>query len=214
MEKINKISFLLFVLLLLFLFSACSSKKENSIGNSIDNLISAIDQEATDMTEMAVYGAYAGDEGYNNLGLLFLATALSDEVHIKNHKDALLSLDTVYPMKEVPLVKNNSALKNLHNAIDFQLHKSAEMYPNYILIAQEEENNIAAQSLEYARAADENTTILLKHALSEIKENGNDHAVSSVWYICSTCGFVYSNIDKIDQCRICGETTGKFRMVK
>ncbi len=157
---------------------------------TIVNLMAAFAGESQANRKYLAYSKKAAAEGKNNVAKLFKVAA-----------DA----ETIHALKEFELAGNvGSTSDNLKDAIAGETHEYTEMYPEFLEIAQAEENKAAAFAFTFAMKAEEVHAKLYTEAL----ENMDETEEEVYYYLCPVCG----NIEKVrpDKCFICNVTGDKF----
>lgn len=193
------------------LFS-CSDDENEKQTKSADNLKAAITGETEAMTKYAVFSEKAAEEGLNNISNMFKATSKAEKIHIDNHQRVLKAMNVTFT-PTTPSITPKTTAENLISGIDGETYESTEMYPAFVKEAQDETNESAERTFTYALKAEQKHASLYESALTELNKSKTDKEISSVWFVCPRCGDVYFSIDGLDNCRTCGEETGKFEKI-
>ena len=155
---------------------------------------------------VAMYDNFASkafDDGFPNVGYLFKALAAAEQIHIKNHYNALgedftPEIDSNYA--------NGSTADNLQTAIIGEMEENQKIYPSFIKSIKNESKTIygkvAKLSMSWARDVEKEHANLLKKALKAV--NSGEDIDITVIYICQVCGNVIINELTDDPCEICG----------
>lgn len=202
MKKVMKS--LSFLVAIAFIGISCSNPKPVK---SIENLKSAIKGETNANAKYAAFSKKAAEQGYPHISKMFAATSAAEAVHIKNHKAVLTKLGESYEATP-DSAKIDSTVINLQTGIDGETYEVTTMYPGFIKIAQLENSKDAVTSFTWAIDAERKHARVYSDALKILKATGSDATVSATWYVCPKCGNVYSSIDGIENCELCG-TAGK-----
>ena len=108
---------------------------------------------------------------------------------LKNHK---LVIET--SGATVPIIKPEYVVKltkeNLHDDIEGEAYEGITMYPNFLKVAKEAENNAATASLTYAMKTENKHKVFFEKALGDINSN-TLLSLPSVYYVCPVCGNTY-----------------------
>ena len=135
------------------------------------------------------YAKKAEAEGKSNAAKLFRAAA-----------DA----ETLHALKEFEVAgKIKSTEENLQDAVAGETHEYTEMYPEFIVTANDEGNKAAVTAFTYAAKAEEVHAKLYKEALENIEEQEE-----VFYYLCPVCGNIEKSIP--ERCTICGVPGSKF----
>lgn len=154
----------------------------------------------------------ANEEGFHNTALLFKALVFAEEIHIKNHLNALgealeeEGVDDTLPGK---------TLDNLINSLKGEVLENKTLYPQLIKSIKSEVNTqygkVARLSMMWAQKVENEHAKLLKKAIKAIK-SGKDLQFRNIYY-CQVCGNVELNWTGKDECKICGHDSIFFKSV-
>jgi len=205
MKKVMKS--LSFLVAIAYIGISCSNPKPVK---TIENLKSAIKGETSANAKYAAFSKKAAGQGYPNISKMFAATSAAEAVHIKNHKAVLTKLGESY--ESTPdSAKIDSTVINLQTGIDGETYEVTTMYPGFIKIAQLENSKDAITSFTWAIDAERKHARVYSDALKVLKSTGSDATVSATWYVCPKCGNVYSSIDGVESCELCGTASKAFQ---
>ena len=185
---------------------SCSTKPEKTI----ENLKAAITGETNASATYQAFSSQAAEEGYPNISRMFAAAAAAEAIHVKNHNAVLVKLgeEPFNPTAETPNVGITAA--NMQAAIEGESYEFTVMYPGFITTANLEKCNDAITSFTWASEAEAVHAKLYAEALHLLNANGNDEAVSPVWYICPKCGDLFNTIEGMESCPFCGTKPTSF----
>jgi rubrerythrin len=163
-----------------------------------------------EMTESNLKAAFAGEsqahvrylnfaekarrEKLPNIARLFEAAAFSEQIHASNHLRALGGI--------------NATAANLDVALGGETFEVDEMYPAYLAVAEEQGEEKARRSMNWALEA-EKVHAELYGAAKETAEAEQDIEQHDIW-VCSSCGFTMEG-EAPDVCPVCGAKHEKFR---
>jgi rubrerythrin len=139
----------------------------------------------------------ADNEGYPQIARLFRAVAEAETVHARNHFNAM---DGVGSTKE-----------NLMAAVMGEHHEFTSMYPPFIDRAQQEKNERAQVTFEYANEVEQIHHGYFDKAL-KVLEAGQQLTDES-YFVCQVCGNTVTG-EAPDKCPICGATSKAFKRVE
>jgi rubrerythrin len=161
----------------------------NSKELNIENMKEAFRGETTASAKYAAYSKKAEEEGYHEIALLFKAASVSEKIHANNHKAVLVEGGQQTP-SFTPEFTVKSTKENLKDALAGETYEITTMYPQFIVNANKVGNQFSLISLNYAYKTEQKHKPLYEKALAAL-ENNNVKSLSSVFYICPTCGNTY-----------------------
>ncbi len=159
-----------------------------------DNLMAAFAGESQANRKYLAFAQKAEEEGYKNVGRMFRAIAEAETIHALKH----------FEIAE----KVGSTRENLNAASEGEHYEFTEMYPEFIEAAQQEGQNKALQSFEYANAAEK----VHGGIFEDLKEKiaANTDAEDNEIALCPVCGWV--GMEPVpDRCPICNTSKKAFK---
>lgn len=162
-----------------------------------DNLKEAFAGESQANRKYLAFARKAEAEGYPQIAKLFRAAAEAETVHAHAHFRV---------MKGV-----GSTPENLQAAIAGEGYECQKMYPEFLKLAEEEENQPAVVSFRNALAVEATHHKLYSDALETLKA-GRDLPAASI-HVCPVCGHTASG-GPPDRCPVCNAPKDKFFEVK
>jgi rubrerythrin len=154
------------------------------------NLLEAFAGESQANRKYLAYAKQAEKDGFPQTARLFRAAAEAETVHAHAH------------LKVLGKVK--STADNLKDAIVGETHEFKSMYPGMIKAAQEEGNNAALRSFQYANDVEQIHAALYQKALDNL---GKQEEID--YYVCSVCGYTCEN-EPPDKCPVCQSVAKAF----
>lgn len=158
-----------------------------------NNLETAFSGESQASRKYFSFAEKAEKEGFKNVARLFQAAAYSETIHARNHLKALNEI--------------GSTKENLKKAISGEAYEVAEMYPNFIAVAENEGNTEAAKTLEWAYETEKAHKEYFEEAYRSVETNSDipDEEIA----VCNGCG--YTMVGEIpERCPICGAPRSMF----
>ena len=143
-----------------------------------------------------IFADKAEKDGYPQVARLFRAVAEAETVHARNHLNAI---DGVGRTKD-----------NLFAASLGEQEEYKRMYPIFIEIAEEERDERARRTFEWANKVEEIHNGYFEAALEAVKEE--KQMEETTYYVCQVCGNTVTG-QPPDQCPICGAPTKAFKEV-
>ena len=153
------------------------------MSKSEQNLKDAFAGESQANRKYLAFGKQADKEGYPQAAKLFRAAAAAETVHAHAHLKALGGI--------------NSTAENLKEAVSGETFEFKQMYPAMIEAAQEEGNQKALRSFNYANDVEKIHAALYQNALDNL-----DSLADVDYYVCSVCGYTCES-EAPDTCPVC-----------
>jgi rubrerythrin len=158
---------------------------------SYENLQVAFAGESQANRKYAAFAQKAEEEGFTQVAKLFRVTAEAETIHANAHLKAM--------------GKIGSTADNLKTAIDGETYEFSEMYPEFIEIAETEDEKAALRAFKYAVEAEKVHAELYKKALENL---GSNEAVDL--YLCTVCGHIAEGFAPVT-CPLCGAKKQSFK---
>ncbi len=171
------------------------------------NLRSAFGGESQARNRYNIWGKCAKKEGFPNVSRLFDATADAERVHAELHFNALKDVSGDFDVTSRAGFGIGTTSENLQGAINGEVFEYTEMYPSYIMIAEEQEEKAAVKAMKFAVEAEKVHAKMFGKAKDAV-DAGKDLEVEDAIYLCPVCGFVALSAE--GKCPICGTDSSKF----
>jgi rubrerythrin len=177
--------------------TSCGGPKHEK---TINNLKSAIQGETNANARYVAFSQEAAEQGLFNISKMFEASAAAEAIHVRNHNDILelLGVKPYHPEADEAVVL--STLENILAAIAGETFEFEVMYPEFITDAYEENCLEAVRSFEWAKGAEMTHAKFKTMVVKILQTTGNDATVPAIWYVCSSCGDLYYNIEGLLRC--------------
>ncbi len=159
-----------------------------------DNLEEAFAGESKASTTYLAYSRKADQEGYAGVARLFRAAARAEQIHARNHLDAMSGIGTTE--------------ENLKKAIAGENMEHVNMYPEFIEAAENEQQPKAERTFKYARQVEMTHEGLYQGALDSLQAK----APAKEYYVCQVCGHTAEG-ESPDRCPVCGAPKAQFEKV-
>jgi rubrerythrin len=153
-----------------------------------ENLKSAFAGESQANRRYLFFADRADKEGYPQVARLFRAAADAETVHARNHFQAMDAI--------------GSTRDNLMAAVIGEHQEFTRMYPLFIAVAEEEQNERAGHSFNLANEVEQVHHSLFENALKAI-EAGKELKSEAV-FVCQVCGNTVNQAAP-EKCPVCGE---------
>ena len=162
-----------------------------------NNLQEAFGGESKANRRYIFFAEKAEKEGYPGVARLFRAVAEAETVHARNHLNAL---DAVGGTKD-----------NLMAASIGEHQEFTGMYPVFVEVAKEEQNDRAAHTFALAEAVEKIHHAFFEAALAEVKEGKKP--AEATYYVCQVCGNTVAG-SAPDKCPVCGAVAKAFKKME
>ena len=176
-----------------------------AVGTTLENLKTAIEGETGATTKYAAWAKVAEKAGYDHIARLFTCTSDAEKIHIELEYKLVQKLDPGYEKPEPPEVPEHTVDLNLIAGANGEIYETSDMYPSFIKVAQEEQNNEAVQVFTRAKLAEAVHAELYMDAYNNI-----DAPTDEAYYLCPICGYIHKG-DDFEKCPICFTPADKFR---
>ncbi len=162
-----------------------------------NNLLEAFGGESKANRRYSFFAEKAEKEGYTGVARLFRAVAEAETVHARNHLNA---------MDAIGSTKDNLMAASMGEHQEF-----TGMYPYFIEVANEERNERAKISFDWANRVEKIHFGYFEEALKTVKEGGKPE--EAVYYVCQVCGNTVTG-SVPEKCPICGSAAKAFKKVE
>ena len=162
--------------------------------STTENLKEAFAGESQANRKYLAFAKKADKEGFFQVARLFRAAAAAETVHAHNH------------LKVLEGIKNTE--ENLKAAIAGEVAEFKEMYPAFIKVAKEDNNEAAFWSFNVANKVEEIHASLYENALQNLGKN-----VEVIYYVCDICGNTVEK-EAPEICPICGAPKEEFKKIE
>lgn len=163
---------------------------------TINNLKDAFAGESQANRRYLAFAKKAEEEGLESVAKLFRAAAYAETVHALNH------------LKIIGEVKTTA--ENLETAVSGETFEFDKMYPEFIAVADAEENAKAVWSFRVANQVEKIHAGLFSKAVEDLKSGKESTDVD--YYVCEVCGNTVEG-EAPDRCPICMAPKKRFTKV-
>jgi rubrerythrin len=160
------------------------------------NLQTAFAGESQANRRYLFFADRADKDGYPQVARLFRAAAEAETVHARNHFNAM---DGVGATKD-----------NLTAAAMGEHYEFTRMYPPFMATAEEENNQRARTSFEYANEVEQIHHRLFEEVLKAV--SGGQMLKNEPYFVCPVCGNTVAGAAP-EKCPICGTAGNKFKRI-
>lgn len=159
------------------------------------DLLAAFAGESQANRRYLAFAKKADEEGHPQIARLFRAAAHAETVHALNHLRALGEV--------------KSTAENLQAAIGGENYEVVNMYPEFILDAQNEAEKQALRSFTWAWEVEKVHENLYRKALESLSKSEEEFD----YYVCPFCGYTHER-GAPDKCPVCGAAGEKFERIQ
>jgi rubrerythrin len=167
------------------------------MSKTLDNLNAAFSGESQANRKYLAFAKKADDEGYPQIAKLFRAAAAAETVHAHNHLRIMGGI--------------KSTAENVQEAISGENHEYKKMYPEFLKIAAEENENQASWSFNIANEVEKIHAGLYTMAAEALTEKRDMPHVD--YYVCKVCGNTVASSPP-EKCPICNAPATSFMEIK
>ncbi|MET1159784.1 MAG: rubrerythrin family protein [Thermoprotei archaeon] len=172
-------------------------------------LLNAYAGESMAHMRYLIFAEIAEQEGFKNVARLFRAIAYAEQVHARNHYNALKEYnEDALALAGTPIGPGNTS-KNLELAIRGEEFEVKEMYPAYYEVAEAQNEKDAMTTFYFALKAEEIHAKLYREA-KEYVDKGQDYPIKGYVWICPVCGHTYIGEKPPERCPVCGAPAEKY----
>jgi rubrerythrin len=161
------------------------------------NLQSAFSGESQANRRYLFFAAKAEEEGYLQIARLFRAVAEAETVHARNHFTTLGGVGSI---------KDNLLAGSTGEHREF-----TRLYPPFIVQAEEEKNEKAGITFQYADKVERIHHQHFEKALEALKTG--QKVEDKPYFVCQVCGNTVAG-QAPDRCPVCGAAQSKFKLIE
>ncbi|MBN2335700.1 rubrerythrin family protein [Candidatus Bathyarchaeota archaeon] len=161
-----------------------------------ENLKAAFAGESEANRKYLAFAKKADEEGYPQVAKLFRAASAAETVHAHNHLRIMGGI--------------RSTAENLQEAIDGETYEFKQMYPGFLEVAAEENENQASWSFNIANEVEKIHADLYEKAAESLKKKQDISHVD--YYVCKVCGNTVEGSPP-ERCPICNAPAKSFNKV-
>lgn len=182
--------------------------KKLKIMETLKNLTKAFIGESQARNRYTYYAKVAQQEGYEQIGAIFLETAEQEKTHAKRLFEHIQKIkgeqNAVIVEAEAPNIFGTT-VDNLKAAIAGENHEYTSMYPDFADIADKEGYPEIAARMRSIAKAEEHHEQRYKKLLEQLEAGTifKKSDTQTVW-ICRECGYMHIGNQPPEECPSCG----------
>ena len=169
---------------------------------SLENLRAAYNSESTSSEKYAKYAQAAINEGFDTIAQLFIAVSKSENIHAINQGKVIEKFGEDSGIAQIGNYEVRSTVENLKSALKSESYDMQTVYPRYIKVAEDEKAPEIARAFTWAWEGEKkHFRYFRKVAATGIP--GTPVNIPFKWFICPTCGNIYSPEELMEKCDFC-----------
>jgi rubrerythrin len=177
---------------------------------TIKNLTKAFIGESQARNRYTFYAKVAQNEGYEQIGAIFLATAEQEKTHAKRlfeqinelKKQSGEDLSEIIVEAAAPTIYGTTA-ENLKAAIAGENYEYTKMYPEFADQAEKDGLGDLAIRLRAIAKAEAHHEERYKKLLEQLENGTLFEKKAEVWWVCRECGYVHFGTTPPEKCPSC-----------
>lgn len=175
-------------------------------------LVKAFIGESQARNRYTYYAKVAQNEGYEQIGEIFLVTADQEKIHAKRLFEHIQELKKDLPKAEQDEIQVEGAacptvfattLENLKAATKGEHYEYSEMYPSFAKIAEKEGYTEIAARLKAIAIAEAHHEERYKKLIEQLEKATIFKKDKKVWWVCRECGYAYYGTSPPEKCPAC-----------
>ena len=167
------------------------------------NLLKAFAGESQAKNRYTFFAKQAVKDGYQQIGALFLETALNEEQHAKEFFRHLeggpVEITATYPAGVI-----GTTAENLAAAADGENEEWTQLYPAFADVAEAEGFAAAATTFRQIAKVEAKHEQRYRKLLANIEHGHVFEKADSVSWVCRKCGYVHQGTQAPEVCPACG----------
>ena len=175
------------------------------VGTTLENLKAAVCGETGASAKYAACAAAAKEQGFDQIARLFEATSAAEQIHIGLEYALVSEVEPDFEKPTAPDCSGEATDLNLISGACGEIYETSDMYPSFIKVAQEEQNNEAVQVFTRAKLAEAYHAERYLDAYNTI-----DTPTDDKYYLCPICGYIHKG-ENFTACPICLAPKASFK---
>lgn len=180
------------------------------MNETIENLTKAFIGESQARNRYTIYSKTARNEGFEQIGEIFLLTADNEKEHAKwlftlineLKKKSKEKLDEIKVEASAPTILGTTA-ENLKAAIAGENYENTKMYPEFADVAEKEGFSEIAKRLRAIALAEKHHEERYRKLLKEVEAGTVFKKDKEVWWVCRECGYIHFGKQPLEKCPSC-----------
>lgn len=185
-----------------------STTKADASAETIKNLNAAFQGESNASNRYAKFAEKAEADGYSEVAKLFRATSASEAIHRDNHRKAILDLGGKVETFELDAVTPGGTADNLKEAIKGETYEQMTMYPEFLAVAERNDERPAMRALKFALETEKAHAKLYQAALDSLGQQQGPVD----YYVCGVCGMTVTELPA-KKCTVCRRKRDEYQKI-
>ncbi len=184
---------------------------------TLKNLVKAFIGESQARNRYTFYAKVAKKEGYEQIAAIFLETAEQEKEHakrlfehIQEIKEKLGDSATIEVEAAAPTIYGDT-VENLKAAINGEHYETAEMYPEFAKVAEEEGLYDIANRLRAIAVAEKHHEERYERLLKQVQEGKFFKKDEEITWVCRECGYMHVGKEPPEKCPSCDHDRAFFQ---
>ncbi|MEE8401567.1 MAG: rubrerythrin family protein [Candidatus Hydrothermarchaeaceae archaeon] len=189
------------------------------MNSTIENLAKAFIGESQARNRYTFYSKIAKNEGFEQIGEIFITTAENEKEHAKRLFEHISELmkKTGENIEEISVgavapTAYGSTAENLKAAITGEHYECTEMYPEFADVAEKEGLYEIADRLRAISSVEEHHEERYKKLLKEVESGTVFKKEREVEWVCLECGYVHLGEEPPEKCPSCDHERGYYQI--
>ena len=177
------------------------------------NLATAFAGKSMARNRYTFFASVARQEGYEQIGAIFLETAENEKEHAKMFLKLMEGDGSpVHVQFAVPAVSIGSTLENLTASADIELEEHSQSYPHMAAIAEREGFDEIGKAFRNIAAVQREHEHRFRIFARQVETGTVFKRDSEVNWKCRNCGYVVKGLEAPAQCQACGFPQGWYEV--
>jgi rubrerythrin len=177
------------------------------------NLLLAYMGESNNRNLYTFFAYKAKEEGYEQIGAVFLETADHEGEHARQELNIIQTSDIELPTGVYPVKGVGNTLANLETAVSGEYYEQTSMYPDFAKTADEEGFPEIATLFRHIATVEAYHEERYRALLNNVKEGKVFRKDRAVKWKCRVCGYAEEARGAPDTCPICAYGQAYFELL-
>lgn len=177
------------------------------------NLATAFAGESMARTRYIFFARVAQQEGFEQIGSIFMETAANEKEHAKRFLKLMKGENNqVHVQFNVPGVPIGTTAENLRAAANTELEEHSTLYPRFAQVATDEGFSAIAQVFALIATIEAHHEQQFRVLLKQVEQGTVFKRDREVLWKCRNCGYVSRGTEAPAQCPACGHEQGWYQV--
>jgi rubrerythrin len=177
------------------------------------NLATAFAGESMARTRYTFFSRVAQQEGFEQIGSIFLETAANEKEHAKRFLKLIKGENhQIHVQFRVPGIPVGKTVENLRAAANGELEEHSQTYPRFARIATEEGFTEIAAVFNAIASVEVHHEQRFRILLKQVEQGTVFKRDREVLWKCRNCGYVSKGTEAPTECPACGHEQGWYQV--